>query len=205
MNSQTMKTLLMAAVLLSSTSGWARSTQFALEKFVTGWFQDFDQNAPVEDFLLRLDDKSLFMQFPEVSLHSHEDFRQWYSGILREFPVVSHEVHSVEVTELTEAEAHLTIKVTWRAERLTGEELEFHAVQHWQLSLAGSIPMIQSYIVEEDLETTGLATFAVESQSSGLTCTCRGGPGNYPYACAPIKKTCHGGPGNYPYDCSVCP
>lgn len=53
------------------------------------------------------------------------------------------------------------------------------------------------------LEFASANTLSRESEA--LTCTCRGGPGNYPYECAPVVKTCHGGPGNYPYQCEVCP
>jgi hypothetical protein len=52
---------------------------------------------------------------------------------------------------------------------------------------------------------TNLISSCAESASTNLSCTCYGGPGNYPYPCAPITTTCYGGPGNYPYPCTICP
>lgn len=66
--------------------------------------------------------------------------------------------------------------------------------------------LTQSFKMKKVRTTQRTALFSTsDSNRKQESCTCRGGPGMYPYQCAPVKTTCHGGPGLYPYTCYVCP
>ncbi|MBN8541233.1 MAG: hypothetical protein J0L82_12650 [Deltaproteobacteria bacterium] len=205
------RSILLAATLfatITSTVTWAQPTDTEVTDFALHWFKSFDQNAPVQDFLNKIEANDLEMTFPEKTLRSHQEFQEWYSGVQRDVRQAEHLIQSVVINKKSKDEIWATVRVVWNAEKFNGEKVEFHARQKWTLTFRDATLRIKNYFVEEDLPQRNepQVLFSVKSAlDSELVCTCHGGPGGYPYRCPPVKKTCYGGPGYYPYDCMVCP
>lgn len=206
-----------AVIFISSFATASTTSPNAVRAFVYDWFALFDQNAPVDQFLDRLSADDLKIQFPERTLTSHEDFRSWYDGILTTYSQATHDINSLTVSPIDATSWNVDLVVLWQAIPFSGESVKFLAHQVWRIeeNAEGKL-QIKSYVVEAApplaaaAKTPTHTTFssamnAANAETSNLTCTCYGGPGNYPSPCAPIRKTCYGGPGNYPYECSVCP
>jgi len=118
-----------------------------VDKFVRDWFALFDRNAPVKEYLSRLVDQGLHMQFPEVTLSSHRDFRRWYQGILETVTGASHTLKTVNVTRAGEDKYQVDLVVLWEA-TVSGKKTSFLAHQLWEVLGEGKSLRIQRYIVE---------------------------------------------------------
>lgn len=146
------------------------------------------------------------MKFPEAHIRSHNDFRIWYAGIQKRIRSASHEVRSINYYYVGNIR-RVSLDVVWRATEYSGKKLYLHTQQEWDVTQVNYNYYINRYyvrVIDDHAENSAYQIFTVANGSS-QQCICHGGPGNYPYACAPIQKTCFGGPGNYPYNCSVCP
>ena len=86
-----------------------------LTGFATEWFDLLSSHEHVtllEQFLT--DGTDLEMVFPERTMLSLEDFRDWYSTVGRAFVEQSHELESLTVTARGD-EIDLAVVVVWRA------------------------------------------------------------------------------------------
>ena len=206
--------LFFALISLMKPTFAAAHTESDVQAFVRDWFHLFDTNAPVGNFLERLSDQDgdVEFQFPEQTLRSKADFTTWYAGILQTYKTAAHDVKDVQISQVG-ADWQVQVRVQWNAETYDAKSAELYSQQTWLVRDTSDGLKISRYIVtpikvEKITSSVSLEVFNQDysqgTGSTGLTCTCHGGPGNYPYACAPVRKTCYGGPGNYPYDCSVC-
>lgn len=133
------------SILLASWSpqALAATSPNTVRGFVYEWFGLFDTNAPVEDFLGRLDDAGMQIDFPEQTLHSAAEFTGWYQGILATFATATHDVKELTVTP-DGAAWHIDLTVEWRAKKFDGGAAEGLFRQEWTVvEAAGGKLLIQ--------------------------------------------------------------
>ena len=162
-----------------------------IKSFVYKWFSLFDRNAPTDEFIARTVDQGLEMAFPERTLRSHNDFRDWYGGILENIKKASHDVSDLQVTQESPTQFAVSLRVHWQATTTTGEELSMHVRQEWTvIDDGGPSPRVKRYIVIADQDTD-----APSQRTKRTQVICRHCQG---------KGFLHGGPGMYKYTCPTC-
>lgn len=120
-----------------------------LKAFVYHWFSLFDRQAPPDNFLPLIADKGLEMAFPEATLHSHQDFLDWYNGIRNTILENSHDLSDISVTILPDGNYTVDVKIHWKAITSQGKNLALKVRQTWELKDAGKhYPVIHCYRVE---------------------------------------------------------
>jgi hypothetical protein len=138
-----------------------------VKQLVNTWYAKLDVHAPVEELLPLLADNGLEMQLPEVTLHGHAEFIQWYERVIRTFFDEIHTMKELHIT-LTEparetdvevdgssTQAQVQLVVNWQARRWTppaakSEWLTFDAEQRWMIQRLPNTgkPVIVTYIVD---------------------------------------------------------
>ena len=136
-----------------------------VERFVHRIYtQLFDAHAPVGEFLSCLDDDELEMRFPEVTLHGHAEFRQWYDRIITTF---FDEVHTVKELEVTTGGDRATVRVlvnwqasTWKPPAARSERSGHDAGQSWVVKRSPRTlqPVIIRSVVETYVPMDGCST-----------------------------------------------
>jgi hypothetical protein len=139
-----------------------------VKQLVDTWYAKLDVHAPVEELLPLLANEGLEMKLPEVTLHGHAEFIQWYGRVIRTF---FDEIHTMKELHITVTEppgktdvegggsatqAQVQLVVNWQARRwrppaAKSEWLAFDAAQRWvvqRLPNTGK-PGIVTYIVDE--------------------------------------------------------
>jgi hypothetical protein len=138
-----------------------------VKQLVDTWYSKLDVHANVEELLALLADDRLEMTLPEVTLHGHAEFMQWYERVTRTFFDEIHIMKELHIT-LTEppgetdiegdgssTQAQVQLVVNWQARRreppaAKSEWLGFDAEQRWvvqRLPNTGK-PGIVTYIVD---------------------------------------------------------
>ena len=117
-----------------------------VEGFVTHWYSLFDSNAPVEEFLKVLANEELEVILPEATLRSHQDFKNWYSGIQERIKTASHEVISFDYFRFKD-HWRVNLDVIWRATEYSGKQHYLRTDQIWDIHLKPSGYIISKYIV----------------------------------------------------------
>ncbi|MFD7639996.1 hypothetical protein ACFV4P_05040 [Kitasatospora sp. NPDC059795] len=120
-----------------------------IREFAQNWFDLLSRHDPVEDLLPLVVDEGLDMAFPERTLRSHADFRDWYTVVGEAFADQS---HTLETFTATEADGLVDIELTviWAAKHLAeGHRAAFRVRQTWQLTRdpATGVPRIARYRV----------------------------------------------------------
>src|SRR5919198_3623882 len=72
-----------------------------VKQLVDTWYAKLDVHAPVEELLQLLADDGLEMRLPEVTLHGHAEFIQWYERVIRTF---FDEIHAMKELHITVTE-----------------------------------------------------------------------------------------------------
>jgi hypothetical protein len=138
-----------------------------VKQLVDTWYAKLDVHAPVEELLPLLVDEGLEMKLPEVTLHDHADFIQWYDRVIRTF---FNEIHTMKELSITftgaprepdsevdgsAMEAQVQLVVNWHAHRWNppaakSEWLGFDARQRWVVKRLPNTekPVIVAYIVD---------------------------------------------------------
>ena len=93
-------------------------TQGEVQELVHAWFRMITDHADVADMEAMLSADDLEMVFPERTLRNLEDFRDWYSGVTREFFDQIHDVRMLAV-DLDGGAAGVTLIVNWQARTWT--------------------------------------------------------------------------------------
>jgi hypothetical protein len=119
-----------------------------VKQLVDTWYAKLDAHAPVEELLPLLADDGLEMRLPEVTLHGHAEFIQWYERVIRTF---FDEIHTMKELHITLSgtpsekdvgvdgslmQAQVQLVVNWQAHRWNppaakSEWLGFDASQSW--------------------------------------------------------------------------
>jgi hypothetical protein len=138
-----------------------------VKQLVDTWYAKLDAHAPAEELLPLLADDGLEMKLPEVTLHGHAEFIQWYERVIHTFFDEIHTMKELHIT-LTGAlretdvevdgslmQAQVQLIVNWQARRwrppaAKSEWLGFDAKQRWvvqRLPNAGK-PVVVAYTVD---------------------------------------------------------
>jgi len=133
-----------------------------VKQLVDTWYAKLDVHAPVEELLPLLADDGLEMKLPEVTLHGHAEFIQWYERVIRTF---FDEIHTMKELHIAltrapretdiEMQAQVHLIVNWQAHRwrppaAKSEWLGFDAEQRWvvqRLPTTGK-PVVVTYTVD---------------------------------------------------------
>jgi hypothetical protein len=138
-----------------------------VKQLVDTWYAKLDVHAPVEELLPLLADDGLEMNLPEVTLHGHTEFIQWYERVIRTFFDEIHTMRELHIalseppgeTDLevggSSTQAQVQLVVNWQARRWNppaakSEWLNFDAEQRWvvqRLPKTGK-PVVVTYIVD---------------------------------------------------------
>lgn len=105
--------------------------------FVQHWYDILSSHEPVEDLLPHVIDDGLEMAFPERTLRSHADFRDWYAAVGESFGPQSHIVEKLRTHE-HDGLVDVEVTVVWTAKNLSdGSVSALRIDQTWQLVREG--------------------------------------------------------------------
>lgn len=127
--------------------------------FAQAWFADLNTHVDVEQILEKLatNNSAFSMAFPEATLRSEEDFRNWYKGVGESVHKQNHVLEVLTPQPTAEGMA-VDVIVVWKAEeRASGKPIAVRALQNWQLQERNGSPVIVNYTVYgfTDLLTEG--------------------------------------------------
>ncbi|WP_037859223.1 nuclear transport factor 2 family protein [Streptomyces sp. NRRL S-340] len=106
--------------------------------FVQHWYDILSSHEPVEDLLPHVIDDGLEMAFPERTLRSHADFRDWYAVVGESFGPQSHIVEKLRTHE-HDGLVDVEVTVVWTAKNLSdGSVSALRIDQTWQLVREGA-------------------------------------------------------------------
>jgi hypothetical protein len=117
--------------------------------FVGRWFDLLSEHAPVDRLLSMASATDLEMVFPERTLRSHRDFRDWYATVGDTFTDQGHVVKELDARDGADR-TDITLTVVWTATRRSdGARLAYRVNQSWQLlaSPDTGAPVITRYRV----------------------------------------------------------
>jgi hypothetical protein len=119
------------------------------EQFVGEWFDLLSAHAPVDNLLPFVSENDLEMVFPERTLRSHADFRDWYKAVGETYSNQEHVVEKIDATPAGDGQ-DLAVTVIWRAVQKSDDaKIAVRAQQSWRLATSGSGgPLIRKYRVE---------------------------------------------------------
>lgn len=109
----------------------------SIEQLARTWFTLLSEHAPVEQLLRRVSEGELEMVFPERTLRSHADFKDWYEQVGELF---REQVHVIERLDWREQGVGVAVEVTviWEATQVAdGRRRAFRATQSWLLERTG--------------------------------------------------------------------
>jgi SnoaL-like domain len=90
-------------------------TEVAVRQFVQEWYEALDRHDPIDDMLPYLASNGLVLRFPDATVRSHDDFRDWYEDVTSRFFDEVHELRKVEVRMVSPVHADLSTVVNWQA------------------------------------------------------------------------------------------
>lgn len=124
------------------------SVDLTTESFVHEWFDLLSAHAPVEKLLPMVSGGELEMVFPERTLRSHDDFRDWYRVVGLTYADQDHVVEGVDVAPSSDG-ADLSVTVVWSAKQLSdGSQVRVRVHQDWHLMTSDTgRPVITKYRV----------------------------------------------------------
>jgi hypothetical protein len=102
--------------------------------FVSEWFDLLSEHAPADRMVEFLAPDGVEMVFPERTLTTMDDFRDWYETVARSYTNQAHDIEKVLVTSVSDDFVDVTIMVVWRAtDTADGARLTFRSRQRWRL------------------------------------------------------------------------
>lgn len=138
-------------------------TETVVRDFVKDWYDALDRHDPIELVLPYLAHNGLAMKFPEATLQSLDDFRQWYETVIHRFFDEVHVVKQVEVQFTSPVHADVLVIVNWQARvwdppAAHSDWLGFDATQSWSIVLQDGAPRIRDYSVDDLAPMPGSAS-----------------------------------------------
>jgi hypothetical protein len=104
-----------------------------IKEFAQEWFDLLSRHDPVGKLLPLVADEGLEMAFPERTLRSHDDFRDWYTVVGEAFADQAHTLESFDSRE-QDGLVDIELTVLWAAQHLADEAFRvFRVEQSWQL------------------------------------------------------------------------
>jgi hypothetical protein len=123
----------------------------AVSAFAAQWFQYLDVHAPADRLADCLASDGLLMVFPERTLRTVDEFRDWYRTVCGLYTDETHEIEYVTPTVVGDR-IDVAVSVIWRATQTSDDSrLAMRAKQTWRLSRTPSDPglVITEYRVDE--------------------------------------------------------
>jgi hypothetical protein len=124
-------------------------TQEEIKTFVQKWFDLLSIHVAVERLLPMIAPENLEMVFPERTLQSYDDFRDWYALVGQNVTDQEHILQELNSQD-TEDGVEINLKVVWKAVQTSdGSHLAFLATQFWLLQKSAQTgqPVIVKYRV----------------------------------------------------------
>lgn len=101
--------------------------------FAQRWFDSLSERRSIEEILPLLDLDSLQMEFPEATLRTETEFRDWYRQVGTLFRDQTHVVESLAATG-DPARPEVLVTVVWAGiDAQTDERFAYRVEQTWQL------------------------------------------------------------------------
>jgi len=101
--------------------------------FAQRWFDSLSERQPIDEILPLLDLNSLQMEFPEATLRTETEFRDWYRQVGTLFRDQTHDVESLTATG-DPARPEVMVTVVWAGtDAQTGRPFRYRVEQTWQL------------------------------------------------------------------------
>jgi hypothetical protein len=120
-----------------------------IRKFVQTWFDQLSEHVSVECLVPMVSANDLEMVFPERTIHSHAEFRDWYKGVGTAFANQQHILERLDTVLINDG-AELNLTVVWKATRVEdGADIAARATQTWVLETSPEFdtPVIVRYHV----------------------------------------------------------
>lgn len=110
-------------------------TDWEVKTLVFEWFRRITIKVPVETVLPMLSSEHLEMRFPDSTITSYDDFKQWYATVTHQFFNQVHEIKTLDI-RIDGAKAIVNLVVNWQAETWTPPEARskregFYIYQNW--------------------------------------------------------------------------
>jgi len=126
-------------------------TETQVREFVADWYHKLDIHVPLPDLLPLLSRRDLTIKFPEVTVHSHNDFAGWYDKVTHRFFDEVHTVKQVDIRfEGGKADCNIVVNweaSTWDPPEAKSKRLIMDAAQRWLVSAEGDQLVINLYDV----------------------------------------------------------
>jgi hypothetical protein len=129
--------------------GYTMFSQAQVERFAARWFDALNKHLPVEQLLPMISAGELEMAFPERTLRSHADFREWYAAVGENVRDQDHIVERLVAREEGD-NTGVDVTVVWKATQTAdGKRIAVRASQKWLLarSEASDEPVVLGYHV----------------------------------------------------------
>lgn len=131
MKKNILKTIILIS-LFASNSVFAYTNTNEVKSFVYKWFSQFDKNDKTENFTKHLSPKFL-IKFPDTEIKTKDQFKAWYSNILKTFKTAKHDIEYINVT-LKEKSIVVDLIVNWEAKEFTGKIVKLRIHQNWVIT-----------------------------------------------------------------------
>jgi hypothetical protein len=124
-----------------------------IKQFVADWYAALDRHAPFEEIEKFLVPGALRFVFPEVTVTSHAELRDWYETVTSKFFDEAHHVHLVSIRPAQADITRVHVVVNWRTRTWTPPQpasqlLEYEADQDWEVETgADGRPRLRTYTV----------------------------------------------------------
>lgn len=147
-----------ATRLIGEIENLTNSAEVRIQKFVTEWFEQFDQLPQESEFFTNSLAEDINWVMPEGAFSGHEGFRSWYALARESFkPGCDHDVEQLEIKATENGfQADLRIRLraeTYEASAFKGESLNLLVNEVWQISLND-----QGKVILHDYRVTPVAT-----------------------------------------------
>lgn len=126
-----------------------RFNENQIRSFVYYWFGLHDKHEKIEKSYELLDEKSLFMQYPEITVRSKKDYKTWYDNVGKNIKNNRHIIKELEVKMLAKHQYQINLVVNWQAIDKDNHFINVQARQSWLLidGHSKSHPYIKRYQV----------------------------------------------------------
>lgn len=116
-----------------------------VKKMVYDWFKKITDHAPVQEMIEFLNPENLEMVFPEATLKSLEDFKEWYKKVTHAFFDQVHELKMLDIV-IKDGKAEVYLVVNWQARTWNPPD----GYSKWE-----GVYAHQTWVVEETENTHG--------------------------------------------------
>jgi protease I len=128
-----LKRLLLMMGLTVQFVGAEELNENKVRSFVYQWFYYFDRQVSVDNYLKEIVDDRLEIRFPEITLNSHADFKNWYKDIQDKLVSNTHTIKKLNVNTVLNDRNNVDLVVRWEARFKDGSTVALDISQVWDL------------------------------------------------------------------------